>query len=59
MEKANNVYVYPASFGWTDLGTWGSLYKKLSLDKNENTITGKMLLLMIVITILSKCLMKK
>ena len=41
MEKANNVYVYPASFGWTDLGTWGSLYKKLSLDKNENTITGK------------------
>ena len=40
MEKANNVYVYPASFGWTDLGTWGSLYKKLSLDKNENTITG-------------------
>ena len=41
MEKANNVYVYPASFGWTDLGTWGSLYKKLSLDKNDNTITGK------------------
>ena len=41
MEKANNVYVYPSSFGWTDLGTWGSLYKKLSLDKNKNTITGK------------------
>jgi mannose-1-phosphate guanylyltransferase len=41
MEKANNVYVYPSSFGWTDLGTWSSLYKKLSLDKNKNTITGK------------------
>ena len=25
MEKADNVYVYPAEFGWSDLGTWGSL----------------------------------
>lgn len=26
MEKADNVYVEPASFGWNDLGTWGALY---------------------------------
>lgn len=41
MEKAENVYVYCADFGWSDLGTWGSLYD-LS-DKNEagNSIIGK------------------
>ena len=26
MEKADNVYVECAGFGWNDLGTWGSLY---------------------------------
>lgn len=26
MEKANNVFVEMADFGWSDLGTWGSLY---------------------------------
>lgn len=40
MEKADNVYVYPSDFGWTDLGTWSSLYKQLSLDKDENTVQG-------------------
>jgi len=40
MEKANNVYVYPATFGWTDLGTWGSLYKHLSLDADQNAVQG-------------------
>ena len=24
MEKAQEIYVLPASFGWSDLGTWGS-----------------------------------
>ena len=38
MEKSDNVYVYPADFGWSDLGTWGSLYKRLSHDKEQNAI---------------------
>ena len=40
MEKSDKVYVYPASFGWSDLGTWGSLYTHLDLDKNKNAILG-------------------
>jgi len=41
MEKAKNVYVYPANFGWSDLGTWGSLYEQKELDKEGNAINGK------------------
>jgi len=40
MEKADNVYVLCSDFGWSDLGTWGSLYEKLKKDKNKNTING-------------------
>lgn len=40
MEKAGNVYVLPADFGWSDLGTWGSLYEHSSRDENENAIVG-------------------
>jgi mannose-1-phosphate guanylyltransferase len=40
MEKSQNVYVYPADFGWSDLGTWGSLYSHLELDEYNNTIKG-------------------
>ncbi|MCL1867439.1 MAG: mannose-1-phosphate guanylyltransferase [Paludibacter sp.] len=36
MEKANNVYVICAEFGWSDLGTWGSLYENSQKDLNEN-----------------------
>ncbi len=32
MEKAENVYVIPASFGWSDLGTWSSAYNNLEKD---------------------------
>jgi mannose-1-phosphate guanylyltransferase len=41
MEKAENVYVLTADFGWSDLGTWGSLYTHLHKDENNNAITGK------------------
>ncbi len=41
MEKAENVYVLTADFGWSDLGTWGSLYTHIDKDENENAITGK------------------
>ena len=42
MEKATNVHVLPVDFGWSDLGTWGSLYHKLDKDVNKNvTINSK------------------
>jgi len=45
MEKSDNVYVYPADFGWSDLGTWGSLYTHLDLDDNKNAVEGKEVML--------------
>ncbi len=36
LEKAPNVYVLCAEFGWTDLGTWGSLYEMSEKDNNGN-----------------------
>ena len=36
MEKANNVYVTLGDFGWSDLGTWGSLYDLSEKDSNGN-----------------------
>ena len=41
IEKAENVYVIPSSFGWTDLGTWGSAYETLEKDYFENAVVGK------------------
>ena len=41
MEKAENVYVLCADFGWSDLGTWGSLYDMSGKDKNANAVQGK------------------
>lgn len=40
LEKADNVYVICAEFGWSDLGTWGSLYQNVKKDKNKNVISG-------------------
>jgi mannose-1-phosphate guanylyltransferase len=36
MEKADNVHVLTADFGWSDLGTWGSLYELSEKDENKN-----------------------
>jgi mannose-1-phosphate guanylyltransferase len=42
MEKAKNVFVYKSSdIGWSDLGTWGSVYDQLTKDKENNAIVGK------------------
>lgn len=41
MEKAENVYVIPASFGWSDLGTWASLYDHHERDYLGNAVSGK------------------
>lgn len=40
MEKAENVYVLASDFGWSDLGTWGSLYDFQEKDENKNSIIG-------------------
>lgn len=40
MEKADNVYVIPASFGWSDLGTWASAYDTLEKDYLDNAVAG-------------------
>ena len=40
MEKADNVYVLPATFDWNDLGTWGSLYEKLPKDNQLNAVVN-------------------
>lgn len=40
MEKADNVYVIPASFGWSDLGTWNSAYDNLEKDYLGNAVAG-------------------
>ena len=44
MEKADNVFVQCADFGWSDLGTWGSLYEHVPLDESANAV-GKSLVL--------------
>ncbi len=38
MEKSSNVYLAKAKFDWNDLGTWGSLYDKMSKDENDNAM---------------------
>lgn len=45
MEKSENVYVYPTDLGWSDLGTWGSLYAHLDLDENRNAVQGNKVML--------------
>lgn len=44
MEKAENVSVVLSDFGWSDLGTWGSLYTHLDKDDKGNGLVGKTLL---------------
>lgn len=41
MEKARNVFVLTADFGWSDLGTWGSLYDNKQKDSRLNVINGE------------------
>jgi mannose-1-phosphate guanylyltransferase len=45
MEKASNVYVLAVDFGWSDLGTWGSLYENRKRDDNGNSVVGKNVML--------------
>jgi mannose-1-phosphate guanylyltransferase len=38
MEKADNVYVMCTDIGWSDLGTWSSLYEHSAVDKEGNSL---------------------
>jgi mannose-1-phosphate guanylyltransferase len=40
MERAEEIFVFPADFGWSDLGTWLSLYCNVPKDMNGNAILG-------------------
>ncbi|MBR1713084.1 MAG: mannose-1-phosphate guanylyltransferase [Alloprevotella sp.] len=40
LEKAEEIFVYPADFGWSDLGTWSSLRANVPQDKYGNATIG-------------------
>lgn len=40
MEQAENVYVIPSDFGWSDLGTWGSVHENMEKDFHQNAVQG-------------------
>lgn len=40
MEKAENVDVVLGDFGWSDLGTWGSLYEQMDKDEKSNVLVN-------------------
>jgi mannose-1-phosphate guanylyltransferase len=44
MEKADNVFVVMGDFGWSDLGTWKSLYDVSDKDEDQNVTDGQHLL---------------
>ncbi len=41
MEKAEEIFVCPADFGWSDLGTWGSLQMHTKRDLYGNSLIGE------------------
>jgi len=51
MEKAENVYIYPSAFGWSDLGTWTSAWENMPKDTSNNAVSGNS----VVIIDASKC----
>lgn len=40
MEKADYIYTIPGDFGWSDVGTWGSLWTLLPHDADGNAVVG-------------------
>ena len=41
MEKTERAWIYPVKFGWSDVGTWGSLWTLLEHDENGNAVVGE------------------
>ncbi|MEN2281084.1 mannose-1-phosphate guanylyltransferase [Algoriphagus sp. SE2] len=44
MEQSDQVYVIPADFGWSDLGSWKSLFELKKKDRKNNVIEGNVIL---------------
>lgn len=44
MEKADNIYTIPSDIGWSDLGTWNSLYAYRDKDENGNVVNGRVVM---------------
>lgn len=44
MEKSDSVFIIPASFKWSDLGTWGSLHEQLAKDEDKNAVVNAQLI---------------
>ena len=44
LEKAENVWVIPASFEWSDLGTWNAVYNELGKDEYNNVAVSAKLM---------------
>ncbi len=40
LEKSDEIFCFPASFGWSDLGTWGSMRENTQQDRNGNAVIG-------------------
>lgn len=40
LEKAKNVFVIPAKFDWSDLGTWNSAWENFAKDESQNAVAG-------------------
>lgn len=43
MEKADNVFVVKSDIGWSDLGTWRSVYENSTLNEHQNAIDGNVI----------------
>ena len=43
LEKSEEIFCFPASFGWSDLGTWGSLRENIERDRQGNAIIGNVI----------------
>lgn len=41
MERADEIFVFPADFGWSDVGTWGSLHTIAPRDSQGNNVIGE------------------
>jgi mannose-1-phosphate guanylyltransferase len=41
LEKSTRVLVLPGTFGWDDVGTWGSLHRVRTLDAQGNAVRGR------------------
>jgi len=45
IEKSKEVYTIPSDIGWSDLGTWASLFQEVDKDENGNAIMSKHVIL--------------